>query len=103
MAANHGPVETAYRAWVATLGALSPRQDAEAEHLFRLAEELDLKSDKPAAALASLSRAIGKAADRLRDEKNVGPAKPVSGPNVVPPDAVEAARRAREERRAGGG
>jgi hypothetical protein len=103
MAADHGPVEAAYRSWVSTIGTLSPRQTAEAEHLYRLAEELDLKSDKPAAALASLSRAIARAADRLRDEKNAAPGVPVSGgPNVVPEDVVDAARLAREQRRAGG-
>ena len=101
---GHGPVEAAYRAWIATLGGLSPRQEAEAEHLYALASQLDLKGERPASAYASLSRAIAKTADRLRDEKN-GPqtgTQPAPGPNVVPADVVSAARTARANRRGGG-
>lgn len=96
----HGPVETAYRAWIVTLGGLSPRQTAEAEHLYALAAQMDLKSERPAAALATLSRAIAKTADRLRDEKNAIPAMPAANPVVSEPvDEVEKARRARADRR----
>jgi len=95
-----------YQAWVDSLGSLSPRQQAEAAHLIRLAEELDLRSDRPAAALASLSRAIGKTADRLRDEKNApggsqgsetGSGVPMGTPDDIVSDiAAQRAKRLRE-------
>jgi hypothetical protein len=91
-----------YQSWVDSLGSLSPRQQAEAAHLIRLAEELDLRSERPAAALASLSRAIAKTADRLRDEKNAlsGSVGPSGGSEVstgTPGDIVRdiAAQRAK--------
>lgn len=91
MAEQEVTVEAAYRAWIATLGTLSPRQQAEAAHLFRLCAELDLQSDRPAAALAALSRAIAKTADRLRDEKNAtntSPGAPESTVAAEPDDVV---------------
>lgn len=99
--AQPGPVEAAFRAWVATLGALSPLQTAEAETLFRLAAEMDLKTDRPAAAYGTLRRAITTTVDRLRDEKVRGAPAAPTAENVVPPDVVEQARAAREQRRGG--
>lgn len=101
---DHGPVETAFRAWVTTLGGLSPLQHAEAETLYRLAAEMDLRTDRPAAAYGTLRRAITVTVDRLRDEKSrAGATVPApDAANVVPPDAVAAARQARDARRAGG-
>jgi hypothetical protein len=95
----YGPVETAFRAWVTTLGALSPRQTAEAEVLYRLAAEMDLKTERPAAAYGTLRRAITATANELRDAKNLSHGQSPVPSNVVPPDAVEAARLSRSQRR----
>lgn len=92
-----GPVESSYRTWVAGLGRLSPRQTAEAEHLYALARQLDIHTAAPAAAVASVSRAIGKTADRLRDEKNA--AGPAAGTPAADPDIVDEIGARRQQRR----
>lgn len=93
-----GPVEGRYRAWVTTLGSLSPRQEAEAAHLFRLCQELDLQTERPASALAALSRAVAKAADRIRDQKNAAaPTAPVVD-SSTPENIVDELKRRRQER-----
>lgn len=104
MTDDRGPVEHAWRQWVATLGELSPRQNAEAETLYRIAEELDLHSERPASALGTLRRALTATVDKLMTEKGDAPRVEPPGdvpepPNVIPADVVETARLAREQRR----
>lgn len=100
--AGYGPVETAYRAWIEGLGRLSPRQTAVAEQVYAVAANLDTArmNGTPAAAVASLSRALSRAADTLPSDRG-------DGAQVPPPAPVagvdEVANRRRERRAASGG
>lgn len=101
--ARYGPVESAYRAWIRGLGRLSPRQAAVAEHVYALAGNIDKAQDHdaPAAAVASLSRALVRAADTLPSDRPEQPETPAEVPDR-PPTPDEVARK-RAERRAGRG
>lgn len=97
----HGPVESAYRAWIRGLGRLSPRQAAVAEHVYALAGNIDKAQtqDVPAAAVASLSRALVRAADSMPSDRPEQ-AQPETPAPERPPTPDEVARK-RAERRAG--
>lgn len=98
--APFGPVEGAYREWIHGLGRLSPRQRAVAEHVYALARAIDKgeAEDRPAAAMASLSRALSRAADTMPSDR---PEQPAETPTAVdrPPTPDEVARK-RADRRA---
>lgn len=100
-----GPVEAAYRSWIHGLGRLSPRQRAVAEHVYALARAIDKgeTEDRPAAAMASLSRALSRAADTMpsdRPEQAETPAPAADGPPT--PDEVARKRAERREGRRSG-
>ena len=91
-----GKVERSYRAWVATLGELSPRQKATAEQVYALAEQLDKATDVPVSAVATVSRELRVAAAELRDVA----ALPAPAPAEKPRDGVDEVKARRERRRA---
>jgi hypothetical protein len=93
-------VEQSYRTWIRGLGRLSARQAAIAEQVYAVAANLDTArtNGTPAAAVASLSRALFKAADALPAERSEGAPRPTG-----PVDKVDEVARKRAERRAGRG
>lgn len=100
---RYGPVESAYRAWIRGLGRLSPRQTAVAEHVYALAGNIDKAQtqDAPAAAVASLSRALVRAADSMPSDRPEQSESPAPTPER-PPTPDEVARK-RANRRAARG
>lgn len=103
-APQYGPVETAYRAWITGLGRLSPRQAAVAEHVYALAGNIDKAQSQnaPAAAVASLSRALVRAADTLPSDRVEQQPADTAPSQERPPTPDEVARK-RSQRRAGRG
>jgi phytoene/squalene synthetase len=101
-----GTVERAYRSWVATLGALSPRQKATVAQVYALAEQLDSAQGKgePLSAVATVSRELRVTASELRDVGAVGLTPPAEAKPVDSVDQVALQRQQRRARaQAGGG
>lgn len=97
-ARRQGDVEKTYRAWVATLGALSPRQQATVAQVYALARQLDAShtSEQPLSAVAAVSRELRQIAGEIRDA--AVPATPDAP--AAPVDQVDQVAAKRAERRA---
>lgn len=97
-----GPVEAAYRAWIASIqDALTLRQAAAVQQLYALARMLDAAPGEPLSAKTSASRELRQVAAELRDAGAVGSARPDAGDDAPKPDGVadiQAERRRRQGR-----
>jgi hypothetical protein len=100
-----GPVERSYRSWIATLGALSPRQAATAAQVYALAEQLDAGKGggEPLSAVATVSRELRIAAAELRHVAALGAPAPTPAEPVDSVDQVAARRAQRRAKAAAGG
>ncbi len=97
--AAHGTVETAYRAWIASIeAALTLRQLAAVEQLYALARMLDAAPGEPLSAKTAASRELRQVANELRDAGAVGGMKPVAEDQPVPDGVsdIQAERRRRQ-------
>jgi len=90
-----GAVEKEYRAYVKTLGELSPRQKAHVAQLFALAMQLDAAfgQELPLSAVAAVSRELRVAAADLREVR-------VMAAEAPPADTVDEVAGRRAARRA---
>lgn len=97
-----GPVEAAYRAWIASIqDALTLRQVAAVEQMYALARMLDAAPGEPLSAKTAASRELRQVAADLRDAGAVGSAKTHADDDAPAPDGVADIQAARRRRQAG--
>lgn len=99
MSDQPGPVEAAYRAWIASIeGALTLRQAASVEQMYALARMLDAAPGEPLSAKTAASRELRQVAAELRDAGAVGGMREPKEDEPVPDGVsdIQAARRARQ-------
>lgn len=102
-----GTTERAYREWIASLGALTARQTAQAETIYVLAASLDVarETKDTGGSIAAISRELRQSTAEFREGATVTPAVDTTKAPEPKGDGIDevAAKRVERLRQASGG